>query len=362
MTPIDPAPVRRILIRVNNWIGDVVMISPAVRAIRAHFREARIAILAKSWVLETLSGDPFYDDLIEYDDAGRHRGPVGRLRLAALLRRRHFDLAILFQKAFDAAALAFLAGARLRVGYATDRRSWLLTHALPAPPRDTHHVDTFLGIARALGCPIADPHPAFHLSDEDRRQAASILDRAGLAGHAPLVAVHPGASKEPRAWHPDRFAGLGRSLAGRYAARIILLGSAAERGLRERIAGGIPRGGVFLPAPDLSMKATGALIERCHLFVGNDSGPMHVAAALGVPTVAIFGPGTPRRTAPIAARGRVVAISKGYPCSPCRQDFFRECPPSPAGRPFCLEEITIEEVERAAALLLERTHEPVVPF
>ena len=355
MTPIDPAAVRRILIRVNNWIGDVVMISPAVRAIRAHFREARIAILAKSWVLETLSGDPFYDDLIEYDDAGRHRGAAGRLRLAANLRQRRFDLAILFQKAFDAAALAFLAGARRRVGYATDGRSWLLTHALPLPPPETHHVETFLGIARALGCPIADPYPSFHLRDEDRRQAAVILDRAGLAGQALLVAAHPGASKEPRAWHPDRFADLGRRLAGNHAARLILLGSPGERRLLERIAGGIPRDGAFIPAPDLSMKTTGALIERCHLFVGNDSGPMHVAAALGVPTVAIFGPGTPRRTSPVSARGRVEAISKDYPCSPCRQDFFRECPPSPAGRPFCLEEISVEEVERAALELLERT-------
>ena len=359
MTPIDPASVRRILIRVNNWIGDVVMISPAMRAIRAHFREARIAILAKSWVLETLSGDPFYDELIEYDDGGRHQGVMGRMRLAAVLRRRRFDLAILFQKAFDAAALACLAGARRRIGYATDRRSWLLTHALALPPPGTHHAEAFLGIARALGCPITDPHPVFHLREQDRGQAEAILNRAGLLGHAPLVAVHAGASKEPRAWHPERFGLLGRRLVERHAARVILLGSQFERGLLDRIAAAIPRRGVFLPEPSLSIKTTGAVLERCHLFVGNDSGPMHVAAALGVPTVAIFGPGSPGKTAPVAARAPVVAISKDYPCSPCRQDFFRECSPSPAGRPFCLEEISVEEVERAAASLLERARQPV---
>lgn len=356
MTPIDPASVRRILIRVNNWIGDVVMISPAMRAIRAHFREARIAILAKSWVLETLSGDPFYDEMIEYDDGGRHRGAWGRLRLAALLRPRRFDLAILFQKAFDAAALACLAGARRRVGYATDRRSWLLTDALPLPPPGTHHAEAFLGIARALGCPIADARPVFHLREEDRREAAALLDRAGLLRHAPLVALHAGASKEPRAWHPDRFGLLGRRLVERHAARIVLLGSASERGLMDRIAATLPQG-AFLPEADLSLKTTGAILERCGLFVGNDSGPMHIAAALGVPTVAIFGPGTPARTAPVAALAPVLAISKDYPCSPCRQDFFRECPPSPAGRPFCLEEISVEEVERAAAGLLERARQ-----
>jgi lipopolysaccharide heptosyltransferase II len=360
MTPIDPATIRRVLIRANNWIGDVVMISPAVRALRAHFGGARIAILAKRWVLETLRGDPFYDDLIEYDSAGKHRGFRGRLRLVSALRRERFDLAVLFQKAFDAAALAFLAGARYRVGYATDRRSLLLTHALDPPPGDTHQVDVFLGIARALGCRIGDPFPSFHLRDEDRRQAKALLADSGLAGHAPLLALHPGASKEPRAWHPERFVELGRRFAGRHGARIVLLGSEGERALLGRIAAGLPPRIAFVPEPGLPIKVTGALLEVCHLFVGNDSGPMHVAAALGVPTVGIFGPGTPRRTLPVAARGLVIAVSKDYPCSPCRQRFFRECPPSPAGKPFCLEEIRVDEVEEAAAGLLQRARESVL--
>ncbi len=360
MTPIDPSTVRRVLIRANNWIGDVVMISPAVRALRDHFGDARIAILAKRWVLETLRGDPFYDDLIEYDSAGQHRGLRGRLRLASALRRERFDLAVLFQKAFDAAALAFLSGARYRVGYATDRRSLLLTHALDPPAADTHQVDVFLGIARALGCRIGDPFPSFHLQEENRRQARTLLADAGLAGHAPLLALHPGASKEPRAWHPERFAELGRRLAARHGARIVLLGSEEERGLLGRIAAGLPPRIAFVPGPGLPIKVTGALLEVCHLFVGNDSGPMHVAAALGVPTLGIFGPGTPRRTLPVAARGLVIAVGKDYPCSPCRQRFFRECPPSPAGKPFCLEEIRVDEVEEAAARLLQRARESVL--
>ena len=105
---------------------------------------------------------------------------------------------------------------------------------------------------------------------------------------------------------------------------------------------------------------SGGILERCHLFVGNDSGPMHVAAALGVPTVGIFGPGTPRRTRPTSRGGRVVTVGGDYPCSPCRQDFFRECPPSPAGKPFCLEEIGVMDVELAAARLLERPREAFV--
>ncbi len=350
--PIDPGGVRRILIRANNWIGDVVMISPAVRAIREHFRDARLAILAKSWVLETLRGSPDYDDLIEYDRDGAHRGLAGRGRLVATLRRGRFDLAVLFQKAFEAAVFAWLAGARLRVGYATDFRRPLLTHPLPLPPAGTHHAELFLGIARALGCPVRDPFPSFHIDAEARASAASILRASGRMGPGPLVAIHPGASKEPRAWHADRFGELGRRLAQTAGARIVLLGGPADQDRLQAIAARIPAGLALLPRGPVSIKETGAMIERCSLFVGNDSGPMHIAAALGVPTVGIFGPGSPALTSPLARPGRLAIVSKLYPCAPCRQDFFRECPPAPSGKPFCLEEIAIAEVEVVALGLL----------
>ncbi len=358
MRPIDPGEVRRILIRANNWIGDVVMISPAVRAIRARFPEARIAILARGWVLEALRGSPFYDDLIEYDRDGSHRGTAGLYRLARELRRRRFDLAILFQKAFEAAALAFLAGARLRIGYATDLRRPLLTHPLPLPPRDTHHAEAFLGIAHALGCSVDDASPSFHLDEATRGRAGELLRAAGLVDREPLVALHAGASKPPRAWHADRFGALGRRLAERAGASLFLLGDPAERPLLERIAALIPPGRSLVQPPGLSLKEVGAVLERCHLFVGNDSGPMHVAAALGVPTVGLFGPGDPRRTSPLAAPGRLAVISRRYPCSPCRQDFFRECAAAPSGKPFCLEEIGVEEVAEAAVGLLRSAPRP----
>src|SRR5258706_5094127 len=225
MFPTDRAATRRILIRANNWIGDVVMISPAVRAIRERFFRARIAMVAKAWVLEALGGNPCFDELIEYEPDGLHAGIAGRLRLARALRRgAPFDLAVLFQKAFDAAVVARLAGARLRVGYATDARSALLTHALPLPTEGTHHAEVFLGLARALGCAVRDPLPFFHLSTEDRARAAALIERSPFSGAGPLIAIHPGASKGPRAWHSDRYAALVRDLHGSMGARILLIG------------------------------------------------------------------------------------------------------------------------------------------
>jgi heptosyltransferase-2 len=351
--PIDPASTRRILIRANNWIGDVVMISPAVRAIRERFPAARIAIVAKGWVLDALGGNPYFDDLIEYEPSGRHAGAAGRLRLARDLRRGGgFDLAVLFQKAFDAAVVALLAGARIRVGYATDGRSALLTHALPLPPPETHHVEVFLGLARAVGCVVRDPLPFFHLDDQDRVRAAARIDGSPLAGAGLRVALHATASKEPRAWHARRFAEVGRRLNALRGARILLVGGGSDAEVLAGIAAGLPGAACLLPGPATSLRELAGLLERCDLFVGNDSGPMHLAAALGIPTVGIFGPGCPRTTAPVGRPGTIAVVGRDYPCSPCRQNFFRECTPAPSGKPFCLEEITEDQVERAALSLL----------
>jgi len=353
MIDIDPATTRRILIRANNWIGDVVMIAPAVRAIRERYTEARLAIVAKAWVLETLAGNPYYDELIEYDPEGRHAGLAGRLRLARAIRSGgRVDLAVLFQKAFDAAVLALLAGARARVGYATDARGPLLTHALPPPPATMHHAEAFLGLARAIGCRVEDARPFFHVDGEARERARTLVATAGLSGSGPLVALHVGASKPPRAWHAERFGDLARRLRRRLDARLIILVGPDEEALLGEVTQGLALGSFLACGTTGGLRQSAAVIEQCALFVGNDSGPMHVAAALGVPTVGIFGPGLPRNTAPIGREGAVAVVGRDYPCAPCRQAFFTECPPAPSGKPFCLEEIGVGEVERAALDLL----------
>jgi lipopolysaccharide heptosyltransferase II len=353
MISIDPSTTRRILIRANNWIGDVVMISPAVRAIRERFTRARIAMVAKSWVLEALGGNPCFDELIEYDPDGIHSGVAGRLRLAHTLRQgAPFDLAVLFQKAFDAAVIARLAGARCRVGYATDARSALLTHALTLPAEGTHHAEVFLGLARALGCEVRDSIPFFHLTTDDRALAASQIDRSPLSGTGSRIALHAGASKQPRAWHPERYAALARALHGVVGARFLLIGGAEEAALLDSIQSRLKGVPCFVPGPTLRLKEVAGILATCDLFVGNDSGPMHLAAALRVPTVGIFGPGRGRTTGPVGPPNRVAVIERDYPCAPCRQDFFRECPPAPSGKPFCLEEIKVDEVAQVALSLM----------
>jgi len=345
-----PSLVGKILIRVNNWIGDVVMISPAMRAIRQRFPTAEITLLAKPWVLDALQGSPVYDRLIEYDPDGPHAGLGGRWRLIRSLRRERFDMAVLFQKAFEAAFLARTAGIPLRIGFRSDCRGWLLTHCLEEPG-EGHHVERFLRIAEALGCDTRDRRLHFHLSQRARDTAWNFVLQNGLRNPTFRVAIHPGASKSPRGWHAERFAEVAVALVRSRGVRPLLLGSEQDRPVLQDMAR-IIGSAAILPPKGQTLQEMAAVLNRCHLLLCNDSGPMHVATALRVPVVAVFGPGHPDRTSPYTDRNLYQAVTAAYPCSPCRQKFFQECIPASSGKPYCLEEISVETVEQACLQIL----------
>ena len=348
--PSDEAKVRKILIRVNNWIGDVVMISPALRGVRRAHPGAEITLLAKSWVVDCLQGSPYFDHLIEYDREGAHAGWGGRWKLIRRLRKERYDMALLFQKAFEAAVFAYLAGVPRRVGFRTDARGWLLTDPLPLP-KEGHHVEQFLRIAEAAGADIWDRRLSFHVTAAARDSAFRYLHQHGL-WDAPLrIGIHAGASKAPRAWHASRFAEVATALSSQTGARILLFGSDAEAPLLETIRRSAGEA-CLVPTRGQSLQVMAALMEHCHLLVCNDSGPMHVAAALRVPVVALFGPGSPERTGPYTDPAMARVLTRHYPCSPCRQEFFEECRPAESGKPFCLEEISAQEVVSACRDLL----------
>ena len=354
--PIPPAQVRRLLVHGPNWIGDLVLISPALRALRERYPEAEIHLLARGALADAVRGDPALDEVIRYDRAGEHRPPLGTLRLARALRARRYDLAVLFPKSLEAALIARLAGIPRRAGWKSDCRGLLITHGrrMEAADASLHHVRQFFEPARFAGAaPPADggPSVSFHLGPEDREEARRLLERSGLGGAPFLLALHAAASKPPRAWHPRRFAEAADRVAGPRGGAVLLLGGPEDARLCAQL-----RAALRSPHADLSggtsVRAMAALAERAHLFLGNDSGPMHLAAAVGTPVVALFGPGTPERTAPVADPSRWRAVTRRYPCSPCRQDFFRECWAAFSGKPWCLEEIGVEEVVRACEELL----------
>jgi heptosyltransferase-2 len=317
----------RILIRATNWVGDAIMALPALRSVRARFPDAHIAIVARPYVTDIYSGQQICDQLIPYDLQGAHAGLSGRERLARKLRAQKFDAALLLQNAFDAAWLAWLAGIPERIGYARDGRSILLTKAVPVPrPGEipAHEQFYYLELLRRSGWldqATGEQYVTLNVDPQAEQQAAERLLTAGSRSNALRVAIGAGASYgSAKCWPPDRFAEVANRLAEESDADIILFGTANEIAVSTAINAAMRR-----PPIDFTGKTSvadlPAFLSQCHLFIGNDSGAMHVAAAVGLPVVAIFGPTDPLGTAPVTPRCTIVQ-EKPY-CSPC---FLRRCP------------------------------------
>ena len=339
----------RILIRATNWVGDAIMALPALRVVREKFAQAEIAVLARPYVLDIYREQGIADQLIPYDSAGEHRGFKGRERLAAQLRERKFDTALLLQNAFDAAWLAWRAKIPERIGYARDGRSLLLTKAVEVPREGEipkHERFYYLELVRRAGWLERLPEVPWielTISGEKRDRAEEFLIAAGTRSRSKRIAVGAGASYgSAKCWPPERFAQALNQLTQRNDADVIFFGTAGETAVSTAILAGLRK-----PAIDLTGKTPiaelPALLSRCNLFIGNDSGAMHVAAAVGLPVVAVFGPTDPNGTAPVTPVCTVVQ-EKTY-CSPC---FLRRCPTDHR----CMKAVTPGMVEEAARVQL----------
>ncbi|HTA56724.1 MAG TPA: lipopolysaccharide heptosyltransferase II [Candidatus Baltobacteraceae bacterium] len=334
----------KIMIRATNWVGDAIMALPTLRAIRQRHTDAHISIVARPYVADIYRDQQVCDELIHYDPKGEHRGWSGREKLAADLRARKFDVALLPQNAFDAAWLAWRAQIPQRIGYARDARSLLLTKAIPAPkpgeipPHEKFYYLELLRRAGWLDQLPDEPHITLRVPDASRQRAAQILLEAGSRPHAARIAVGAGASYgSAKCWPPDRFAKALNGYLSHTDADVILFGTPSELPVSAAIAAELQRPPINLTGKT-SIADLPALLSQCHLFLGNDSGAMHVAAAGGLPVVAIFGPTDPQGTAPVTPRLTIVQ-QKPY-CSPC---FLRRCPTDHR----CMTAITPAMVESA---------------
>jgi len=339
----------RIMIRATNWVGDAIMALPALRAVRSKFPDAHISVVARPYVADIYREQDVCDELIPYDPNAQHRGWRGRERLVSELRDRKFDVAVLFQNAFDAAWLAWRAGIPERVGYARDGRGILLTKSIPAPKPGqipAHEKFYYLELLRRAGFIerlTDDAHIALHVSDGARDRGAAILAGAGVRPNSHRIAVGAGASYgSAKCWPPDRFAKTLNTFLQNSKTDVILFGTTTEAAVSEAITRHLVRPPINLTGKTAIADLPG-LLSQCHVFLGNDSGAMHVAAAVGLPVVAVFGPTDPYGTAPVTLRATIVQ-EKPY-CSPC---FLRRCPTDHR----CMRAVTPEMVKSALRVWL----------
>lgn len=333
----------KILVRGVNWIGDAVMTLPALRAVRKAYPDSHLGLLVKPFVAPIFEKNPSVDEIILYEKG--FEGIIGKFKLARRLRKARFSKAILFQNAFDAALISYLAGIPERIGYERDGRGKLLTEPVPFNNDDKkiHHVDYYLNLLRASGINAEHSFPWIYLSLEERLAARDDLGRL----RRPILGMNPGAAYgSAKRWLPDRFAEVANWFMKDTNGSVVIFGGRDETHIAQEIEKSawiqeperreLTALSLLNLAGNTSLRDLISLISECNLFLGNDSGPMHIAYAVGTPLVALFGSTEPNLTGPLGEGNAV--IKHVLPCSPC---FERTCK---ADDLRCMDEITSDEV------------------
>ena len=341
----------RILVRAANWVGDAVMSLPALRALRSRHASAQLSVLAMPWVQDLYAREPFADEILPYTAPRGVRGIREKLAVARRLRDRNYDCALLLPNSFDSALVVWLAGIPERIGYSRDWRRLLLTRAIPPPKKGAippHESYYYLELVRRAGW--IEDLPGKVVIQLDGAAAAAeqgrcCLEQQGLSG--PVIGVSPGAAYgTAKRWPAERFAAAAAKVAAAQEAAVVLFGSREERALceqvRESLEGKVRQVRNF--AWQTSLREFIEMTAASRAFLTNDSGAMHIAAALGVPTVAVFGATDHVATGPAAPLARVVR--EPVDCSPC---LLRECPIDHR----CMTRVTAERVAETALDLLK---------
>jgi heptosyltransferase-2 len=341
----------KIAVFLPNWVGDAVMATPALRALREHFKDGRLIGILKPYVAGVLEGVPWLDDQILLDNRGAwaRRWPAVALRL----RRERPDLAVLFANTFRTGLVAWLAGCRRRIGFRRHGRGRLLTDCLepvrapdgrlvPSPVIDAYNL-----LAQTAGCASPGYRMELFTSPADEAAADVVWRQGRLANYAEVVCLNPGAAfGAAKHWSTEYFALLAQELVDRRRSGVLVLCGPAERALARQIATLARRPAVVTLADQpLSLGMTKACVRRADLLVTTDSGPRHFAAVFGRPVVTLFGPTHIPWTETYYERA--VNLQKKVPCGPCQ---LRVCPLDHR----CMSQLTPSEVFAAATRLLTR--------
>jgi heptosyltransferase-2 len=346
----------KIALFLPNWLGDLVMATPALRAVRKHFHAARITGIMRPNLSGLLAGTAWIDEAWFCDPRAKDRD-LGRWALVRRMRRQRFDLAILFPNSLHSALLAWAGGARRRIGYARDGRRLLLTEAVTAPRVEGQldlgpMVDYYLGLAKAAGCPQESPRLELHVTAAEERLAEETFQRLGLRSDRHLVAFNAGSAYgDSKSWPVTAFGELARRIIDLLDHDVLVICGPAEKSLARAIVRSSQRQRVFsLADQPIGLGLSKGAIARCRFMVSTDSGPRHVAAALGKPVITLFGPTPPIITANPTVQA--VDLQVKLDCVPCRR---RTCP---LEHHRCMRELPVDAVFAEAASLAQKERAP----
>ncbi len=327
----------RILIFNVNWLGDVLFSTAVIRNIRNNYPDGFIACVIPPRCLPVLEGNINLDEIIIFDEKGKHRSLWQKFRFTLYLRRKKFSKAFLLHRSFSRALITWFAGIPERIGYYTPKRGFLLTKSFPAPAVESvHRIDYYLNIIKEAGLVVQDRYTEFFVSQEDIKAAEKFLVDNFVREDDFIVGLNPGGNWGPKRWPKENFSELADKFADKFNAKIIITGSSQDIELAEDIRRKT-RCGAILACGKLNIKQFAALASVLNLFISADSGPMHIANAMGAKKIiALFGPTDPKLTGPYP-EDNVVIVRKTISCRiPC---YEVNCPDNQ-----CMKAITPDDV------------------
>ncbi len=332
---LKPTP-SNIIIRMPNWIGDSIMASAIIKDIRTKYPNSKITLLCQGAIHQLFLHNPFVDEVLQFKKPNGWIHRIHHFELIDILQKGQYDLGILLPNSFSSAWWFYRGKVKNRLGYTGHNRSWLLNYHIPFPKNIEHQhlIQTYKCLIEPLGINLSNNKPELFLSEKEIFDAKELLNNEGIDWNAPIIGINPGAAYgSAKCWPPERFTALCQKLLSKHQLSIVFFGDSQTSNLVRDICQSLPKNVINL-AGKTTLRQLMALIAQCNAFLTNDSGPMHIASALQVPLVAIFGSTSEVKTGPYHNE---TVIHKKVECSPC---FKRTCPIDFK----CMKNIEIEEV------------------
>tara|TARA_B100000315_G_C14522479_1_gene562231 strand:+ start:215 stop:1249 length:1035 start_codon:yes stop_codon:yes gene_type:complete len=324
---------KKVLIVNVNWLGDAIMMTPAIEALKSKYPEAFLAIMGVERIKEVFDDNPYVDEFICFNEKTTQRSFFAKLRFISLLKSKNFDTVFLIQRSFTRALICFLAGIGTRIGFKRVKNNLILTQRIDPPATGTHRQEHYLRLFQASGIEITDKQPCVYL---DNQISAKAIARLGVLhkNFSHLIGIHVGANWDLKRWPVDSFACVCDRLTKELKVAIVFFGSEKDKDLV---------GSVLLKMKEkaynfcetTTLKELAAIIRLLQLFISADSGPAHLSGSLGTPTLVLFGPTSEKISSPIG--GGVKILRKDIDCEiPC---YKLNCKDN-----VCMKSITIEDV------------------
>ncbi|MFH1678975.1 MAG: lipopolysaccharide heptosyltransferase II [Candidatus Omnitrophota bacterium] len=326
---------QKILVVSTNWFGDALFLFPLLAVLKENFPGSFLAVLSVPRIKGVFQSNPYVDKIIIYDEKGKQGNLISRLAFIFKLRRQEFDKAFILKPSLSRSLILKFAGIKQIIGFDNPKSNWLLRVRVPQPEKPLHKIDYFLTILEYLGLKVSKRRYEFSPSDKDRDYINSLFSREKIALNLPLIVINPGGNWLPKRWLPDKFAELIKRIKDKFPANIVITGAGKDRPLADGI---IKKSGkdVYNFAGETSLGQIGALMERADIVISADSGPMHIAAAVGKKVIALFGPTSAQITGPYPPENHII-IQKDTGCKiPCYDSNCCDY--------LCMKAISVEEV------------------